>query len=234
MAHRPGYFGRIGGVRYNAPRRSANSSGRGRGTEKIMPQAFGAIVLDLSWPGGSWQTTVKIVAAVVITYLVVLWVAGLVWTYRDIRDRTRDPFYQAAAVFLVLAFNLPGFWLYRILRPKMTLADAYERTLEEEALLQDLEEQKGCPTCHRRVQDDFVVCPACTTQLKEPCVKCGKPLSYAWVACPYCATPRRNRALTPGAERGLPAGRVEGTSTGNPFAQRGEDRTERDPAPSVR
>ena len=198
-----------------------------------MPLALGPSLFAVSWPGGSWQTTVKIVAAVIITYLVVLWVAGLVWVYRDIRDRTRDPFYQAAAVFLVLAFNLPGFWLYRILRPKLTLAEAYERTLEEEALLQELEEQKGCPTCHRRVQDDFVVCPACTTQLKEPCIKCGRPLSYAWVACPYCATPRRNRALPAAAERGLPAGRPEGTTTTRPFAPRGDDRTERDPVSTI-
>ncbi|HEY7294534.1 MAG TPA: zinc ribbon domain-containing protein [Dehalococcoidia bacterium] len=149
--------------------------------------------IAVSWPGGSWQDTVKYIAAIVITYLVVLWVAGMVWVYRDIRDRTRDPFYHALAVFMVLVFTLPGFWLYLILRPKLTLAEAYERTLEEEALLQELEDQKGCPTCHRRVLDDYIVCPSCTTQLKEPCPNCGRPLSYSWVACPFCATLRRGR-----------------------------------------
>src|SRR5947209_12550810 len=88
----------------------------------------------VSWPGGSWQDTVKLVGALLATYLVVLWVAGLIWVYRDIRDRSRDPFYHAVAVFVVLVFNLPGLWLYLILRPKVTLAEAYERTLEEEAL----------------------------------------------------------------------------------------------------
>jgi hypothetical protein len=148
----------------------------------------------VSWPGGSWQDTVKIVAALLVTYLFVLWAAGLVWVYRDIRDRSRDPFYHAIAVFMVLVFNLPGLWLYLILRPKVTLAEAYERTLEEEALLQELEDQKGCPTCHRRVLDEYIVCPTCTTQLKEPCPQCQKPLSYSWVACPYCAMPRRQRS----------------------------------------
>ncbi len=154
----------------------------------------GAWSFAVSWPGGSWQDTVKIVVALLATYLVVLWVAGLVWVYRDIRDRSRDPFYHAIAVFMVLVFNLPGLWLYLILRPKVTLAEAYERTLEEEALLQELEDQKGCPTCHRRVLDDYIVCPTCTTQLKEPCPQCQKPLSYSWVACPYCAMPRRQRS----------------------------------------
>ncbi|MHB8577294.1 MAG: zinc ribbon domain-containing protein, partial [Dehalococcoidia bacterium] len=149
--------------------------------------AFATPPFLISWPGGTWQDTAKIVGAVLITYIAVLWVAGLIWVYRDIRDRSRDPFYQALSVFMVLAFNLPGLWLYLILRPKLTLREAYELTLEEEALLQELEDQKGCPTCHRRVLDDYIVCPSCTTQLKEPCPQCAKPLSYSWVACPYCA-----------------------------------------------
>jgi len=161
----------------------------------------------ISWPGGSWQDTIKLFAAVVITYIVVLWIAGLIWVYRDIRDRSRDPFYHAIAVFMVLAFNLPGLWLYLILRPKLTLADAYERTLEEEALLQDLEDQKGCPTCHRRVLDEYIVCPSCTTQLKEPCPNCTRPLSYSWVACPYCATLRRTRTRNDAADARANAGR---------------------------
>jgi hypothetical protein len=166
---------------------------------------LGGPYFALSWPGGTWQDTAKYAGAIVITYVVVLWVAGLIWVYRDIRDRSRDPFYHAIAVFMVLAFNLPGLWLYLILRPKLTLADAYERTLEEEALLQELEDQKGCPTCHRRVLDDYIVCPSCTTQLKEPCPKCGKPLSYSWVACPYCATVRRARTRPDSTETALVA-----------------------------
>lgn len=145
----------------------------------------------ISWPLGSWQNAAKVVLAALITYLAVLWLLMVWWTFRDIRERTRDPFLQAAAVFVVLVFNLPGLWLYLIGRPRETLAEAYARTLEEEALLQELEDLKACPTCRRRVADDFVVCPICQTQLKEPCVRCSRPLSYSWAACPYCAAPRR-------------------------------------------
>jgi RNA polymerase subunit RPABC4/transcription elongation factor Spt4 len=147
----------------------------------------------VSWPGGSWQNTVKVVLAGLITYLIVLWVLMVWWTFRDIRERTRDPFLQAAAVFVVLVFSLPGLWIYLIGRPKETLAEAYARTLEEEALLQELEDLKACPTCRRRVADDFVICPICQSQLKEPCARCSRPLSYSWAACPYCATPRHGR-----------------------------------------
>ena len=174
----------------------------------------GAGTLAVSWPGGSWQDTAKLAGALVATYIVVLWVAALIWVYRDIRDRSRDPFYHAVAVFVVLVFNLPGLWLYLILRPKVTLGESYERTLEEEALLQELEDQKGCPTCHRRVLDEYIVCPTCTTQLKEPCPQCAKPLSYSWAACPFCATPRRQRSRTGGDEEAtVPLPRIPATTS---------------------
>ncbi len=131
-----------------------------------------------------------------ITYIIVLWISAVIWTFRDIRERTRDPFFQAVSVFLVLVFNLPGLWLYLILRPPQTLAEAYARSLEEEALLQELEDQKACPNCRRRVSDDFLVCPSCETQLKETCAVCSRPLAYSWTACPYCGTPKRGRAST--------------------------------------
>ena len=176
----------------------------------------GRAYLALTWPGGSWQNSAKIVAALVITYLIVLWISSVIWTFRDIRERTRDPFFQAVAVFVVLVFTLPGLWLYLILRPEMTLAQAYARSLEEEALLQELEDQKACPNCRRRVADDFIICPSCQTQLKEACAQCSRPLSYSWNACPYCATPKyeqgfrrrvsnQDTAAMPRARRSRPA-----------------------------
>lgn len=139
-----------------------------------------------SWPGGSWEATARYVVAVLAIYLAAIWVALVFWTYRDIRQRTRDPILQTVAVLLVLIFFLPGHWVYLIVRPRHTLTELYERSLEEEALLQELEDQKACPTCKRRVLEDYLICPSCRTQLKEPCRQCSKPLSYAWVACPYC------------------------------------------------
>lgn len=139
-----------------------------------------------SWPGGSWEATVKYVVAITALYLAAIWLTLVFWTYRDIRQRTRDPILQTVAVLLVLVFFLPGHWIYLIVRPRYTLAEMYERSLEEEALLQDLEDQKACPTCKRRVLDDYLICPSCRTQLKESCRSCSKPLSYAWVACPFC------------------------------------------------
>lgn len=142
------------------------------------------------WPGGSWQDTLRLVILILGMYWAVLWLGVIIWTFRDIRDRTRDPISQAIAVLLVLLFSIPGLFIYLILRPRETLAEAYERSLEEEALLQELEDQRACPTCRRRIEADFVLCPYCRTKLKDPCGVCGRPLSYGWIACPFCGTSR--------------------------------------------
>lgn len=181
----------------------------------------------IDWPGGSWQASLKLGGLVIGLYIAAIWVACIFWTYRDIRQRTRDPFLQSVAVLLVTVFFLPGLWVYLILRPRYTLVELYERSLEEEALLQELEDQKNCPTCRRRVHDDFLMCPSCRTQLKEPCARCAKPLNYAWLACPYCGTEKGQ-----GYEQ--PAYRQQQQPSAYPQAvqRRTASTTRREPAPT--
>jgi hypothetical protein len=140
--------------------------------------------------GDSWQNAAALAGTLAGAYLLVFWISIVAWTYRDIRDRSRDAAFQVVAVLLVLIFNVLGLVIYLILRPRETLAEAYARSLEEEALLQELEEQGICPSCKRYITAEFVICPYCRTQLKEPCIKCGRPLSFNWLACPYCAAAR--------------------------------------------
>ena len=147
----------------------------------------------IDWPGGSWEATLRMTLMVFALYLAALWITLVFWTYRDVRQRSRDPLVQTFAVLLVLLLFLPGHWIYLILRPRYTLSDLYERSLEEEALLQELEDQKSCPTCKRRVQDEYLICPSCRTALKEACRNCSKPLQYAWIACPYCGNEKPPR-----------------------------------------
>ena len=159
------------------------------------------------WPGGSWQDTVRLVLTVLSIYGAVIWVALIFWVFRDIRQRTRDPIMQLISILLVLAFFLPGHWVYLILRPRQTLTELYERSLEEEAILQDLDDQKACPACRRRVRDDYLVCPFCLVELKERCEACDKPLDFGWLACPYCGH-EKAPAIAPGPA----ANHIEGDS----------------------
>ena len=122
-------------------------------------------------------------------FVAALWIALVIWTYRDIRARARDPLVQILSALLVAVLNLPGVLVYLILRPTRTLEEEYQRTLEEESLLQALEDLPLCPGCERRVKDDWQVCPNCHTKLKKACHNCGKLMELPWNVCPYCATP---------------------------------------------
>jgi RNA polymerase subunit RPABC4/transcription elongation factor Spt4 len=122
-------------------------------------------------------------------FLAALWISLIVWTYRDIRTRARDPLVQTLATLLVAVLNLPGILVYLILRPTKTLEEDYQKTLEEEALLQALEDLPLCPGCERRVKDDWQVCPNCHTKLKKNCENCNQLMELPWNICPYCGTP---------------------------------------------
>lgn len=122
-------------------------------------------------------------------FLAALWIALVIWTYRDIRSRARDPLVQILSALLVAVLNLPGVLVYLILRPTRTLEEEYQHTLEEETLLQALEDLPLCPGCERRVKDDWQVCPNCHTKLKKACEHCGKLMELPWNICPYCGTP---------------------------------------------
>jgi RNA polymerase subunit RPABC4/transcription elongation factor Spt4 len=122
-------------------------------------------------------------------FLAALWVALIIWTYRDIRSRARDPLVHVLSALLVALLNLPGVLVYLILRPARTLEEEYQHTLEEESLLQALEDLPLCPGCERRIKDDWQVCPNCHTKLKKTCHHCGKLMELPWNICPYCGTP---------------------------------------------
>ena len=119
---------------------------------------------------------------------VALWLALIIWTFRDMRARSRDIFAQILAALVVAVLNLPGLLIYAMLRPKETLAEAYERSLEEEALLQGIEDVEHCPGCGSRVHSDYLVCPSCSTRLKKSCRSCGRAINLRWNVCPYCGT----------------------------------------------
>lgn len=117
-------------------------------------------------------------------------VAFVIWTYNDMRSRSRDPLAPIAAALMVGLLNLFGLIIYVMLRPRETLADAYERSLEEEALLQEIEEKPTCPGCGRSAKQHWQLCPYCHTKLKKPCYHCNELLELSWQLCPACGTPQ--------------------------------------------
>ena len=129
----------------------------------------------------------QILIAAGVAYFVGFTFALVIWTFRDIQSRSQDVVVQILATLWVAVMNLPGLLIYLILRPSNTLVEAYERSLEEESLLQDIESRLACPNCQQRVQPDFLVCPNCLTQLKKQCPACSRVLLLKWAVCPFCA-----------------------------------------------
>lgn len=137
--------------------------------------------------------SLQVLIALSGAYLAALWVVLVVWTYRDIETRSRSVVTQVFSTMLSALFFVPGVLLYMMLRPKETLDLTFQRSLEEEYLLQDLETNLACPHCTRAINDEYVVCPHCHARLKEGCASCGREFDVRWSLCPYC-----------GHEKGVP------------------------------
>ena len=45
------------------------------------------------------------------------------------------------------------------------------------------------PVCRAAIEPEYLICPVCTTKLKQACVTCKAPLDPLWQVCPYCETP---------------------------------------------
>ena len=126
-----------------------------------------------------------------------LWVGLIIWTFKDMRARSRDPFAQIMAAVMVAVLTVPGWLIYLMLRPRETLAEAYERALEEEALLQEIEERPACPGCSRPILDGWKLCPHCHTKLRKNCQMCDQLLELQWTLCPYCGSMADARTFSP-------------------------------------
>lgn len=143
----------------------------------------------MSFDPSSLSNFILILTAWGGAFIAALWLSLVIWTYRDIRMRARDPLARILAVLVVAGLFLPGIVVYLILRSPRTLEEDYQHTLEEEALLQAIEDASLCPGCGRRVKENWIVCPNCHTKLKKSCHQCGKLMELPWNLCPYCGTP---------------------------------------------
>jgi RNA polymerase subunit RPABC4/transcription elongation factor Spt4 len=165
-----------------------------------------------------------IVAAVSLCGAIVVALLGgmTIWTFRDIRSRTRDPFVQILATVTVGVIPIAGILVYFMLRPRETLSEQYVRALEEESLLASIENQEFCPTCGRRVDPDMQFCPTCHTKLRNACPGCARAVHLSWDLCPYCGhalmpempvaevtRPQTRRVGSPSPGQVMPAARAQ-------------------------
>jgi Zn-finger nucleic acid-binding protein len=159
------------------------------GSNLIATSAFGSV------HGLLHSTAFDVARNLVLVLALVFWLGLAYWVYRDARRRVEDPWLVGTATLLAVAAPYVGAVVYLLFRAPETLDDAHARALEVRALESRIEmHTPQCPVCRAHVEASFLVCPVCTTQLKQPCRSCSAALDAAWQACPYCATPVIARA----------------------------------------
>ncbi|GCE48162.1 zinc ribbon domain-containing protein [Thermosporothrix hazakensis] len=150
------------------------------------------------------QNSLGIIIGCLGAFFVAFWLSTVYWTFRDIRSRTQDVILQIISTLAAAIFPIVGVFIYMLLRPRQTLAEVYERQLEEESLLAEMTERQTCNNCHARIENDFQVCPSCGQKLKRTCPKCERLLELRWSFCPYCASNVAGGNQVPPSMPGLP------------------------------
>jgi hypothetical protein len=142
--------------------------------------------MNTFFDSGTWL----VVRNLTIFFVVVFWLATGYWVYKDARRRIEDPWLVAMATVLGLVPPFIGALVYMLFRPPEYLDDVRERELEIRAMEQRLGRREfNCPVCRAEVDSSFLVCPVCTTRLKQACASCKAPLEALWQVCPFCETP---------------------------------------------
>jgi RNA polymerase subunit RPABC4/transcription elongation factor Spt4 len=164
-------------------------------------------------PNGAefWIEAGLVIGILAAAYTAILWVTLIIWTHRDIQARTTDSATQSVAVLLVAVFFIPGLVLYLGLRPADTLQDQHDRAIESQAMALEVQAERRCLHCSRRVEADFVVCPHCAAPLKSRCDRCERAVETSWSACAYCGAPiggQTRVAATAARPRPVPAARI--------------------------
>ena len=109
--------------------------------------------------------------SIVALAALVLWIAVIIWVYRDAERRRMSGVLWALLVFIG---NLIGLLIYLILRSDNPIRPAEARP------------SPSCPKCGKSMAANHVFCPHCGERLQSVCPKCEKPVEKGWQACPHC------------------------------------------------
>ena len=151
---------------------------------------------------------VQLALQAIAVYLIILWLAGAYWAFRDMQQRTENPILPYVAASFIIVFTPIFFplaiFVYKIIRPHEKIGEVYERNLAEEALLAEVEAIKSCPTCARRVNDEWIICPTCRTRLNRVCPNCSRLVGLDWSLCAWCGKDFERPAAAIAASAGRP------------------------------
>ncbi|MDP2671244.1 MAG: zinc ribbon domain-containing protein [bacterium] len=123
------------------------------------------------------------VLVILVSYIFLIWLGLIVWTWVDISRRSDNWFYRLAMLLLVALGAFVGFAFYLMIRPSLTKKESETQELEEQFLLAS---SLACPKCGQITPENFLFCIRCATSLKNKCKNCGFLVHASWSACPNC------------------------------------------------
>lgn len=144
------------------------------------------VVLDKSWTFASLFGVggISLWMNAAVIFLVFLWVVAIIWTTKDIINRTNSFSLQVLSILLV-TFLTPfiGLPLYFLVRP---LSYKWDRIPRREACASNL---VPCYNCNTLNAKEYVCCIACGERLKIKCKECGNNYAHSFAYCNICGAP---------------------------------------------
>jgi RNA polymerase subunit RPABC4/transcription elongation factor Spt4 len=125
-------------------------------------------------------------------FFFILWIAVIVWVYKDAERRGMSGILWALLVFIG---NLIGLLIFLIVRQDHPVFGASEGSRASAPPAAPPSSAPpapapavtpACPSCKKPVERGFTYCPHCGAPLQPVCKSCGKSVDPAWKACPYC------------------------------------------------
>jgi hypothetical protein len=161
--------------------------------------------------GGFFSSApVQLALQAIAVYLIILWLAGAYWAFRDMQQRTENPILPYVAASFIIIFTPIFFplaiFVYKIIRPHEKIGEVDERNLAEAALLAEVEAIHSCPTWARRVNDEWILCPTCRSRLNRVCPNCSRLVGLDWSLCAWCGKDFERRDVPAAAITPLPGG----------------------------
>jgi hypothetical protein len=161
-----------------------------------MDQIFSEIGSALGGFIGS--PPVQFVLQAIAIYLVVLWLAGAYWAFRDMQHRTENPILPYVAASFVIVFTPIFFplaiFVYKIIRPHEKIGEVYERNRPRRRSSPRSNRSttaRPAPAASRRVDH----LPDLPDRLNRVCPNCSRLVGLDWSLCAWCGKDFERRDL---------------------------------------
>jgi RNA polymerase subunit RPABC4/transcription elongation factor Spt4/uncharacterized membrane protein YhaH (DUF805 family) len=101
-----------------------------------------------------------------------VWIAIVVWIFKDAEKRGMSGILWALIVFFVHFIGLIIYFIVRADHPIPGTTGAAPGL--------------SCPKCGKATSRDHTYCPSCGEPLQRSCPQCKKSVQSDWKTCPYC------------------------------------------------